>query len=90
MPQAKSVKLASLVSKDSKYFDYVYDYEDNWHHTIEIESIGETDPKLWHPRFVDGARRGPPEDVGGFPGYHDFVNAVSNPRNPEHQALIEW
>ena len=88
--QAKSVKLASLVAKDIKHFDYIYDFGDNWRHTIEIESIGETDPKLWYPRFVDGARRGPPEDVGGFPGYYDFVDAVTDPRNPEHQTLIEW
>jgi len=88
--QAKSMKLASLVAKGIKRFDYVYDFGDNWQHTIDIESIGETDSKLWYPRFVDGARRGPPEDVGGFPDYYDFVDAVTDPRNPEHQALIEW
>ncbi len=87
---AKSVKLASLVAKGVDRFEYIYDFGDNWQLAIEIEATGETDPALWYPRFVDGARRGPPEDVGGFPGYYDFVEAVSNPRSRDHRRLIEW
>jgi hypothetical protein len=87
---AKSVKLAALVAKGIDRFDYVYDFGDNWEMAIAIESTGETDPALFYPLFVDGARRGPPEDVGGFPGYDDFLEAVTNRRNPDHKRLIEW
>jgi hypothetical protein len=87
---AKSVKLASLVAKGVRRFEYVYDFGDHWQLAIEIEETGQTDADLWYPRFVDGARRGPPEDVGGVPGYAHFLKAVSNPRNREHRELTEW
>ena len=30
------------------------------------------------------------EDVGGAPGYEDFVAAMTNPNHPEHQAMRNW
>ncbi|WP_428487530.1 plasmid pRiA4b ORF-3 family protein [Rhodopila sp.] len=87
---AKSMKLQALVNKGIERFDYAYDFGDDWHLTVVIEAVGETDPTLFYPRFVDGARRGPPEDVGGPFGYPDFLKAVTNRRNREHRRLIEW
>lgn len=88
--QAKSIKLAALVSKGIERFDYVYDFGDDWEHTIVIESVIDADPALKYPRFVDGARRGPPEDVGGPPGFFDFLEAMANPKHSEHRHLVEW
>jgi Plasmid pRiA4b ORF-3-like protein len=87
---AKSMKLATISAKGIKQFDYVYDFGDNWRLSIELESVGETDPKLWYPLFIDGARRGPPEDCGSVPGYYDFVKAVAKPRSRDHRRLTEW
>lgn len=88
--QAKSIKLAVLMSKGVSRFDYVYDFGDDWEHTIAIESIIDADPTLKYPRFVAGARRGPPEDVGGPPGFFDFLEAIANPKHSEHRHLVEW
>lgn len=88
--QAKSMTLATLVSKGIDRFDYVYDFGDNWEHTIAIESVADADPTVKYPRFVDGKRRGPPEDVGGPPGFFDFLEALANPRHSEHRRLVEW
>jgi hypothetical protein len=88
--QARSIKLAALVSNGVKRFDYVYDFGDDWEHTIGIESVVEADPALKYPRFVAGARRGPPEDVGGPPGFFDFLEAMANPKHSEHRHLVEW
>ncbi len=88
--QAKSVKLATLVSKGIERFDYVYDFGDDWEHAVAIESVAEADPALKYPRFVSGARRGPPEDAGGPPGFFDFLEAVANPQHSDHRRLIEW
>jgi hypothetical protein len=63
---------------------------DDWRHTITIEAIETADPSQKYPRFVDGARRGPPEDVGGIPGYYEFLNAMAKPRHREHRRMIEW
>jgi hypothetical protein len=88
--QAKSIKLAAVVSKGVERFDYVYDFGDDWEHTIAIESVADADPALKYPRFVAGARRGPPEDVGGPPGFFDFLEAMANPEHSDRRHLVEW
>jgi hypothetical protein len=87
---AKLAKLEAIVAKGIGRFDYVYDFGDDWEHRVEIEGIEPADPTLKYPRFISGARRGPPEDVGSVPGYYDFLEAVSNPRHREHRRLVEW
>jgi hypothetical protein len=32
----------------------------------------------------------PPEDVGGIPGYYEFLEAISDPNHEEHQQYLEW
>lgn len=88
--QARSIKLAAVIAKGIRRFDYVYDFGDDWEHTVVIESVFDADPALKYPRFVDGARRAPPEDVGGPPGFFDFLEAMANPRHSEHRHLVEW
>lgn len=87
---ARSVRLATLIDKGIDRFTYTYDFGDDWNHSVVIEAVGEADPALWYPRFVEGARRAPPEDVGGPPGFERFLEAVANRRHPEHRRLITW
>lgn len=87
---AKNIKLAALVAEGIDRFDYVYDFGDDWLHCLAIEAIIPADPKLKYPRFVDGARSAPPEDVGGPHGYQNFLQAIANPRHPDHRDLTEW
>jgi len=42
------------------------------------------------PVFVDGARLGPPDDVGGTSGFMDFLEAVLDPTHEEHGSMLEW
>ena len=42
------------------------------------------------PLCLAGANACPPEDVGGPPGYVDFIEAISDPRHDEHEAMLEW
>jgi pRiA4b ORF-3-like protein len=88
--QAKSVRLAAVLAQGIKRLDYVYDFGDDWEHTIAIESVTEADAAVKYPRFVAGARRSPPEDVGGPPGFFDFLEAMANPKHSEHRHLVEW
>ena len=39
---------------------------------------------------MDGSRRAPPEDVGGIPGFDEFLGAMTTPRHPDHKRLTEW
>lgn len=86
----KSVRIEALIAKGHDRFEYVYDFGDNWEHAVEIGQVADADPAVKYPRFVAGARRGPPEDVGGFPGYYEFLKAIGNKRHPEHKRMLAW
>jgi hypothetical protein len=39
---------------------------------------------------LDGQRACPPEDCGGFPGYHELVEILHDPDHPEHEDRVQW
>jgi hypothetical protein len=69
---------------------YLYDFGDDWHHTITCEARVPREPGARYPRCLDGARACPPEDVGGPPGYTDFLHAVLVPTHEDHATMLEW
>jgi hypothetical protein len=42
-----------------------------------------------YPFCVDGERAGPPEDIGGAPGFERYLRALADPERPEHRDLLE-
>jgi hypothetical protein len=70
--------------------NYVYDFGDYWEHRIKIEKTLAPVPELALPYCVGGACAAPPEDCGGVPGYAEFVQAMANSDDPEHDNLAEW
>src|SRR5437879_8086205 len=42
------------------------------------------------PLCLAGARACPPEDVGGLPGYENFLEAMRDPGHPEKQEFVDW
>lgn len=86
----KTMRLAILVARGIKRFGYTYDLGDDWRHEVVVEPVGAADPAAAYPRFVAGSRRAPPEDVGGVPGYEEFVQAITRPRHREHKAMLTW
>ena len=73
-----------------KSFVYVYDYGDNWRHKVKVEKIVTLDKPISTCVCVGGENACPPEDVGGAPGYEDFLAALANPNDPEHDELKAW
>jgi hypothetical protein len=71
-------------------FDYLYDFGDGWEHTIRIERVGDADPEIIYPSLVDAVGRCPPEDIGGPPGYEEFLEAINDPEHERHDELSEW
>jgi hypothetical protein len=63
-----------------KRLTYLYDYGDGWERTIRIERIGEALPGELYPRLLDASGRCPPEDIGGPPGYAEFLEAMADRR----------
>lgn len=70
--------------------NYVYDFGDYWEHQIKVEKTLAPDPQLQLPFCIGGANATPPDDCGGVPGYEEFVRAMADPNDPEHDNLSEW
>lgn len=69
---------------------YVYDFGDYWEHRIKVEKTHAPDSQLRLPFCIGGANATPPDDCGGVPGYEEFVRAMADPNDPEHDNLAEW
>ena len=88
--KAASIRLKRVVDRGIEQFLYVYDIGDNWRHDLFIEEIRDGEPDVDYPVFVEGERRGPPEDVGGVTGFMEFLEAMLNPLHEEHEPVARW
>lgn len=89
-PQSEQrIRLAKALGQ-AKAFSYTYDFGDGWKHRIAVEDALPIDPTLKHLTCTDGAHACPPEDVGGAPGYMDFLHAITDRTHPEHGAMRDW
>ncbi len=86
----KALRLATLIGRGIERFGYTYDFGDDWRLEVVVEDVEAADPAAAYPRCLSGVRRAPPEDVGGVPGYEEFVRAMTWPRGREHQAMLTW
>ena len=87
---AKHATLGELIDADTKKFTYTYDFGDDWRHTVLIEEVTPLVPTLAYPRFIAGVHRAPPEDVGGEPGFENFLIVMADPKHPEHNEIKSW
>ena len=84
------VKLAKAMAYTST-FEYLYDFGDDWRHLVQVEDyLPGTDDGGPPVRCVAGANACPPEDVGGLPGYAEFLAAINNPKHAEHDHYLSW
>lgn len=42
------------------------------------------------PIPLSGDRRCPPDDVGSLSGFEEFLEAMADPKHPEHEAMTTW
>ncbi|MCR4522146.1 plasmid pRiA4b ORF-3 family protein [Bosea sp. 47.2.35] len=87
---ARTTKLGALFDRGVTQLSYTYDFGDDWRHTVTVEDVFASDFGTEYPRYVDGARRGPPEDVGGIPGFQLFLDAIADPDHEQHDELMRW
>jgi Plasmid pRiA4b ORF-3-like protein len=87
---AGQVRLDDLAAHGVKRFTYLYDMGDSWEHQIKIEKMLPSDLLAAYPRLIDGALRCPPEDCGGIPGFYAFLDAINDPKHPDHADRIDW
>lgn len=88
--KASAVRLKTVVERGVERFLYVYDFGDDWRHDVIVEEVRDGAGDAEYPAFVDGARRCPPEDVGGPPGFMEFLEVVLDLGHEEHARMTEW
>lgn len=87
---AKTTRIGTLIDRNVSRLAYTYDFGDDWRHTVTIEDVVAADPAIEYPRYIGGASRAPPEDVGGIPGFELFLDAISDPMHEQHEELKRW
>ncbi|MBU1662577.1 MAG: plasmid pRiA4b ORF-3 family protein [Chloroflexi bacterium] len=90
MRNESKYKLSDLVSGEKFKFVYEYDFGDSWEHSLLVEKILPVEKGIQYPVCIKGKRACPPEDVGGVWGYASFLEAINDPKNPEHEEYLEW
>ena len=85
---SENVRLTTVLRTST--LSYVYDFGDYWDHRITVEKTHPADPLMALPLCIAGAGATPPEDCGGVPGYAEFVRAMADSNDPEHEHFVEW
>jgi hypothetical protein len=87
---AKKIKLKDKLHLKQK-FGYVYDFGDNWEHTLVVEKILDAKDVAECPTCLKGERACPPEDCGSYPGYYELMKIKKNKKHPEYkERIVEW
>jgi hypothetical protein len=87
---SKQTRVRDAFSTEGAECEYLYDLGDYWKHDLQLECVLAPEPSAAVPCCVDGARSCPPEDVGGFAGYEDFLAARADPSNKAHEEMTAW
>lgn len=85
-----NIRLSAIVDRGIKQFQYVYDFGDDWLHTVSIGEVRAGAPEIEYPAYVSGEYQCPPEDVGGIYGFYEFLEAIEDPAHERHEELLEW
>lgn len=86
----RRARLGRLVARVGQVFEYQYDFGDNWEHDVTLMAIVDRFPADDLPCVVAGEGACPPEDVGGTPGFEDFLEAMSSPAHEQHDDYVRW
>jgi hypothetical protein len=84
--------LSDILPASVKRFRFVYEYDfgDCWRHEVLFEGRLKGEPGKRYPLCLEGARACPPEDVGGVMSYADFLRAISDPDDDQHEQFLTW
>jgi len=86
----RRVRLNEVLRRPKDRMVYEYDFGDGWEHDIVLERTMSPVPRGRYPIVVAGKRACPPDDVGGIGGYYDFLDAIKDPKHPDHHDMMEW
>jgi hypothetical protein len=86
----RRTRLHDLLERPRERLVYEYDFGDSWEHDVVLEAMEPARPGVRYPRAIGGKRACPPEDVGGPPGYEEFLRALGDPSHEDHESMLTW
>lgn len=87
---AWEVRLSDFFKEKNDKCDFVYDFGDDWRHTVKLEDIHPAKENTDYPVCLGGKRACPPEDCGGRWGYSNLLESLDNPESEDYQDVLEW
>ena len=84
----RRMRIGTLLRQPGDHVMYEYDFGDGWEHDITLEGVGPVTGD--EPRVCNGCGACPPEDVGGIPGFEEFLRALANSQHPRHREFLDW
>jgi hypothetical protein len=85
--QERFVALEEIFPKYAEVI-YEYDFGDSWEHVITLEKTVKSHE--FQAAFLEGKGERPPEDVGGEPGFEEYIRIMANENDPEFGDTKEW
>lgn len=86
--RADEIRLSDYFKEVKQKIIYIYDFSDDWRHIVELADI--TDDAVLLPVCLAGKGSHLEEDCGGIGSFYNMVEAVNNPKHPEHNEYREW
>ena len=83
----RELTLADLSLRLRQRMMYEYDFGDFWEHEIRVETREQPSADKPWPVCIDGARAGPPEDIGGPDGYERLLERLEDVRIEQEDGL---
>lgn len=84
----ESAALLADVAPADTVLHYDYDFGDGWEHLVEVVAVVPYSAEVPPVACLAGARACPPEDCGGPIGYEHLLDALADPDDPEHEAVV--
>ncbi len=88
--EEERVTLAEAAPREKLRFTYDYDFGDSWRHQITVEKILPVEEGKPYPLCLAGAQAAPTDDIGGVPGYYMRLEALRDPKHPDHEEAVDW
>ena len=90
MKNERGVRLLKVLGYTGT-LEYRYDFGDDWLHLLQLEDVLPATAEAGSGvRCIAGANACPPEDVGGIPGYQQFVEVIGDPSHEQYAETREW
>lgn len=85
---ADTTLIGELLSKEGDNCLYMYDFGDDWHHTVVLEKVLPFDDSFSNPVCIKGKRACPPEDCGGIYRYENLLTILNGPNSKEKRGSL--